>query len=521
MKWILSKGKEYIMSTKLSKIFAELQAKSEIAEEDLSPGLVLYLNSDELKYRGVEEYSGSMDTFPSKNRPWICIRKVEDVGLWVPVMSNEGPGRIQVPEPNKMGNGSWKDKETWLHVQNYALIKDKDIIRVLTSHGSRDNILANRIKNPEWIFEKLGGAVERPAEPPVLKREPAVAYALDAEEPKATLADYKRNGEALAAVRTETGSTAQLYAAMQRALRRLEKYVEPLRKGELTLDEVAAELDYSIPTVSRGFRLWRGIPGTYEDIDKEDFEKRYFQRILDGEITCSSAARELKKNAGAVTYLFNELLIFRILRSRGVETGKYVPSTKNEANYNRFIEEFIPKLEKKSITQAEVAHELGVSVGTISAWLAVYAGALASPIFEKSFSRFMEEYYPKLIRGTCTQSDAAAALGISESTLSRWKRQAAARLAKKEGYSRKTSLPAVSEPPAPTPVERVERMETSVVQASSPELNLEELFVEQGMPYGLGKAVELILGFSQSRQPVKDLEKAVELIRAEVLRLAR
>jgi len=79
-----------------------------ISEDEIQPGLVLHLNPDELQRLG-GTFTGPQDKRVKSGHFFLCLKRTDDTGVWVPLFFNPGSGRQPVSSAGRSGHPKWTE----------------------------------------------------------------------------------------------------------------------------------------------------------------------------------------------------------------------------------------------------------------------------------------------------------------------------------------------------------------------------------------------------------------------------
>src|ERR1043165_6193614 len=85
-----------------------------VTEQELNFGLVLHLDPDVLEAHGAT-YSCDEKHRVKGHHFFVCTGADEETGLWLPLYSNTGIGRIKFPDEGRSGHPKWTEALCYYH----------------------------------------------------------------------------------------------------------------------------------------------------------------------------------------------------------------------------------------------------------------------------------------------------------------------------------------------------------------------------------------------------------------------
>jgi hypothetical protein len=90
-----------------------LASRPVVASSEIVPGLVLHLDPDELERSG-GSYSCAKPFRVQGGHFFVCLRVSRRTGRWLPLYTNDGPGRIRLIG-SRSGHPKWTGATTYYH----------------------------------------------------------------------------------------------------------------------------------------------------------------------------------------------------------------------------------------------------------------------------------------------------------------------------------------------------------------------------------------------------------------------
>jgi hypothetical protein len=101
---------------------------------EIKPGLCLFLDPDRLLAEGAT-YSCPDDVRVQGAHYFVCISKDDGGGTWIPLFSNDGPGREALNNFDKSGHWNWTDSPSHYHRGQCWTVPHAAVINAATAAG--------------------------------------------------------------------------------------------------------------------------------------------------------------------------------------------------------------------------------------------------------------------------------------------------------------------------------------------------------------------------------------------------
>lgn len=126
-----------------------------IQPDELEAGLVLFLEPTVLQLRGASNSVEYRSYEVAGTHPFLCCRKLDDVGLWMPIFSRPGADRILIPRDEKRGHAQWRARRSYFHpgqrwtIRTSIVLEAAEAAREKSSPGFRNRVCC------EWLEQQL------------------------------------------------------------------------------------------------------------------------------------------------------------------------------------------------------------------------------------------------------------------------------------------------------------------------------------------------------------------------------
>lgn len=117
-----------------------------VTEAEIAPGLVLYLDPEELLAAGATYICAEAERVRGGHF-FVCLKTNGQWSRWLPVYTDDGPGRVEIPATERLGHAKWTGSTCYYHpsqiwdVPNAAIPGAANEGRDQSRRGSRKQIL--------------------------------------------------------------------------------------------------------------------------------------------------------------------------------------------------------------------------------------------------------------------------------------------------------------------------------------------------------------------------------------------
>lgn len=117
-----------------------------VTEAEISPGLVLHLDPDELIAAGAT-YTCAEAERVRGGHFFVCLKTNGQLSRWLPVYTDDGPGRVEILATDRRGHAKWTGGTCYYHpsqvwdAANAAIPGAAAEGRDQSRRGSRNQIL--------------------------------------------------------------------------------------------------------------------------------------------------------------------------------------------------------------------------------------------------------------------------------------------------------------------------------------------------------------------------------------------